>query len=561
MILSTVYEDFCLSKEWSPRKLISDGLRMLEEQLNNGNPALLLLDLPTSYGKTTITEALARKAIEGNPFFSRIIHVLPMRSIADQLGYKVKYDLIEESANKRSYSEIEIERKVAIQHMGLQSSPYFAKKVVITTLDTFVLNFYKAPVKEFSRVLEGRGTHFDFPRAQIYSAFVIFDEFHLFSKLGTGTEDAKHRSRSLTSVLCAIKSLCLAHVPVIVMTATMPLIMKTFLVNELSECGINVIDKTYHKGDDPVFEKERGLRRIDFDTTKMDDVREVCERALSEGKKVLCVFNTVKDAVEAFHELRQLNPFLIHGKLPEGVRKARTEKISFCRTMKENTPRLAVSTQVIESGVDLSFDLLVTAPCPADRLMQRAGRVARDEGANAGEVLIIEGTQQEISCGPYDWSICKKTTELVTQKNGVTREIIDEVYRNEPVEKDGSLWRTLSWLDNYVLLDSSHAEKALEFYRGFTDNFGIVTGYMGSKVPLPEKRDYAVGLSESEARRVLKDGRRVVDGNRIVDLGERELWDLLKAPSLSLELQLSGYDGIALEDFDPEVGYVKLEGA
>ncbi|MEN3053085.1 MAG: CRISPR-associated helicase Cas3' [Candidatus Methanosuratincola petrocarbonis] len=552
------YEEFCFSRNWKPRRLISDGLRDLEDRLIRGEPALLLLDLPTSYGKTTITEALAQRAIEGNPFFSRLIHVLPMRSIADQLWEKVRNDLKEGIGGKKKYSDGELERKIALQHLGLNSSPYFAKKVVITTLDTFVLNFYKAPVKEISRVIDGYGTHFDFPRAQIYSSFVIFDEFHLFSKMGTGSEDARERSKSLTSVTCAVKSLCLAGVPVIVMTATMPKVMKDFLIKELAEYGIAVLDKAYTKGADQDFEKERGARHINFSTVKREELSHLCAESLSEGKKVLCVFNTVKDAVEAFTEFKNqgLSPYLIHGKLPEAVRKERTKEISCGRSMKENTPKLAVSTQVIESGVDLSFDILLTAPCPADRMMQRAGRVARDKDATEGEVMIIENGNQEVSYGPYDPDLCNRSVQLVINEGELTRHIVDKIYETQPIEKDESLWRVLSWLDNFTLLDSSHFEKALEYYKGFTDNFGIVTGFMESKVASGEGKKYAVGLSEREAKNVLGQRRKVVKGNKVMELEAYALREFLRSPSLSIELQLEQYDGVALEDFNPEIGYV-----
>lgn len=538
--------------------MISEGLRELEEHLCSRDRVLLLLDLPTSYGKTTITEALAQTAIKGNSFFSRVIHVLPMRSIADQLGKKVKDDLRGCNGDKAKYSEEEIDNKIAIQHLGLNSSPYFAKKVVITTLDTFVLNFYKAPVKEISRMFEGKGTHFDFPRAQIYSSFAIFDEFHLFSKMGTGREDARERSKSLTAVLCAVKSLCLAGVPTIIMTATMPESMKSFLKEELVEYGITVLEKAYREGDDPEFENERGLRRINFSTVKMEELPELCGKMISEGKKVLCVLNTVKDAVGAFYELEcmNLNPFLIHGKLPECVRRKRVEEICRGKSIKENTPKLAVSTQVIESGVDLSFDVLVTAPCPADRMMQRAGRVARDKDAHKGDVLIIEGDGKDVCYGPYDPNLCKKSVQLILDRNELTRATVNEVYMNEPIEKDRDLWNALSWLDNFILLDSNDAKKAIEYYRGFTDNFGIVTGFMETKVALDKKSDYAVGLSEQEAKSLLRQRGKIVKGNKVIEIAGYELKSLLDSPSLSLELQLREYEGIALEDFDPEIGYV-----
>ncbi len=154
---------------------------------------------------------------------------------------------------------------------------------------------------------------------------------------------------------------------------------------------------------------------------------------------------------------------------------------------------------------------------------------------------------------------CTKTSKLVLEKNEITKEIIDEVYMDEPVEKDKDLWKVLSWLDNFTILDSSHTQRALEFYRGFTDSFGIVTGFMEAKVGSDERDGYAVGLSEQEAKSLLKHRQKVVAGDKTITLEEGKLRGLLKAQSLSLELESEGFDGIALEDFDPEIGYVHLE--
>lgn len=46
-----------------------------------------------------------------------------------------------------------------------------------------------------------------------------------------------------------------------------------------------------------------------------------------------------------------------------------------------------ISTQVIEAGLDRSFDVLVTEAAPASALIQRAGRVARYGGQ--GEVFVF----------------------------------------------------------------------------------------------------------------------------------------------------------------------------
>jgi CRISPR-associated endonuclease/helicase Cas3 len=517
------YRQFCERKRWEPRRLIHEGLNELDEKIAKNEPALLMLDLPTAYGKTSVTQALA-KAFP-NDIFSRIIHVLPMRSICDQLGKEVR-NCVGDSV-------------VGIQHLGSPGSPFFAKRVVITTLDTFVLNFFKASAPELPKIFRQNIAHFEFPRGMIYSSLVIFDEFHLFSPLGT----EEYVSKSLTSSMVAIMSLLQAGVPTIVMTATMPEKLKQLLADEVRSIGAHFIDKMYTENSSDDFGRRK--KKIDCSTIDSSIVKDRVVRDLEKGRKVLMVYNTPRKAVEQYHSLKQYSPVLLHGNLPEGKRK---ERMGLLDGM-EKTPRLLIATQVVESGLNLSFDVLVTEACPADRLIQRAGRVARAKGHDKGKVRVIE--PHEGQSLPYSEELTERTVKEIREGATLTRDLINRVYDKVEVRLDDNMKKAISLLDFLPVLGPQDAKRALEAFRGFTNAFGITAGFMESEVSY----DMAVGLSEYEARKELLAHSKVVkDGNPTsLENNERRI---LNAPSLSIAMMIDKYDGVVICPFDPDTGYL-----
>ncbi|RLC33751.1 MAG: CRISPR-associated helicase/endonuclease Cas3, partial [Candidatus Nealsonbacteria bacterium] len=244
--LKEIYLDICSQRNWTPRSLLVKALETIEDFYSKEEPFILLLSLPTGYGKTTLTETLLKYAVNDGHFFSKVVHILPMRSIVDDLANKLK----------RVFGE----DRVAAQHMGLHESPFFAKQCVITTLDTFILNFVKIPPIEFRKVVERGISHYDFVRGMIYSSLVVFDEFHLFSGLGSLKEEMKSLEAAVASIIC----LSTAGVPVIVATATLPVPMKNYLIEKAEEV-VEVKEIKFGNGQrDEFFLKERKSKTISF---------------------------------------------------------------------------------------------------------------------------------------------------------------------------------------------------------------------------------------------------------------------------------------------------------
>lgn len=105
-------------------------------------------------------------------------------------------------------------------------------------------------------------------------------------------------------------------------------------------------------------------------------VPQILERKAADGLSLVIV-NTVDRAVGIYRRLEQapngVEVFLIHSRF----RPLERERWSEFLSRKDGQPRIVVSTQVIEAGVDLSAKVLFTELAPWASLVQRFGRCAR----------------------------------------------------------------------------------------------------------------------------------------------------------------------------------------
>lgn len=139
------------------------------------------------------------------------------------------------------------------------------------------------------------------------------------------------------------------------------------------------------------------------------------------------VVNTVKRAQALFLEFRKLlhergDPLEIrclHSQLFESER-SETEKWVLQRFAKESSEKsLLIATQVVEAGLDISADVLLTELCQANALLQRVGRCARFEGEKGTvHVCSVEG-EQERRNRPYEPKLMEKTELFLKRQEAV----------------------------------------------------------------------------------------------------------------------------------------------
>jgi CRISPR-associated helicase Cas3/CRISPR-associated endonuclease Cas3-HD len=534
MMLCSIYEDLCKEKNWKPRYFIKEILNKLDKLLNEEGKFVLIARLPTGYGKTTITNVLARATLKGYPYFSRVIHVLPMRSIADDIFSELEKDKL-------------ISNDLAVQHLLSPGSPFFAEKCIITTLDTFLLNFFKAPAHELSKIFKYDTSHSEFPRAMIYTSIIVFDEFHLFTGLGSISKEGK----AFTSVIAAIISLVSSGVPVIVMSATMPNELLNKLEEEVKNVGAIIERVEYRKGVDSEFDKKLEEKRKRLHLVDQD-ILEILNN-IDRNKSILIVVNTVEKAKRIYNSiLNKEEVVLLHGKVPEILRR------KFAREMKISKPKILVATQVVEAGLNISYDILITDACPIDRLIQRAGRVCRFE-EKEGDIYVSSKIEY---AAPYDKDITEKTLEVIRNGKELTFEFINEsiesVYNKNNFGKlfkiDDDLKDALLKLDTFPIFSYEEAKKIIVHHKGLTENFGIISCFSEKRL----NKEFAIPVDEKDAISLLSKYKMVVNEKfETVTLKEEELSQITsKSLSLPIYFLYAGYQGIAI----PEDEYINIIG-
>jgi len=119
--------------------------------------------------------------------------------------------------------------------------------------------------------------------------------------------------------------------------------------------------------------------KLDKETSKGSYVQDI-ERFIidrhKEGELTLVIVNTVSRAQAIYGELikngrNPSNTALIHSRFREPDRAGSLKKLH------ENGDRIVVSTQVVEAGVDISANVLITEIAPWSSMVQRFGRCNR----------------------------------------------------------------------------------------------------------------------------------------------------------------------------------------
>ncbi|MEM4488610.1 MAG: CRISPR-associated helicase Cas3' [Desulfurococcaceae archaeon] len=393
----------------------------IEELLNNAEhikPKPLLVRLPTGYGKTLIGESLlAYEAIKDDWSIVRgLTYVLPTRAITHDVAHRLKEHL--DKLGIRDVKELH----------GESDATDFYADVSVATFDTFLYSFAR-------RTLD---YHLERPAGVIATSYVVFDEAHMM-------QDRYLYSHSIMGKLIA--SLHEAGIPVVIMTATLPTCIEDTIFKHVGE-PLRVPDDVESFNED-VNSYRGSIKDVTFkrdvDLLSYLKSQEFYEK-LRQAKRVLIIANTVERAVKAFEIVKRrekegLKVVLLHSRIRLQDRRDREEiarkllqskvkcskcdkKVSlpafianhevYCDECKPlNASKVsgivAVATQVVEAGLDVSCELLVTEVAPADALIQRVGRCARRIGEKDGACVILK----PISPEPYPSILIEKTSELL----------------------------------------------------------------------------------------------------------------------------------------------------
>ncbi|PLV58067.1 CRISPR-associated helicase/endonuclease Cas3 [Thermotoga sp. KOL6] len=306
------------------------------------SPGVYAISAPTGIGKTIGNLIFAGKLVSDK---TTIIYSLPFINIIEQTVERIQ-DIFEtndpffvmpfhhlaEQKFSEEYSEVE-DLLIDLWH----------SRIVVTTFVSLLeslITFKKIP---FFYKLPNSVLILDEVQAIPYEYWAIVENvLEFLSKLGT------------TIVLST------ATKPALLKDAKEVLANKSFYFSKLNRVAL----------------------RVENEMT-FNEFKEFIEEKLKDGKKTLIITNTIREAEEVYDSLKEMGLgicFLSSRVVPKD-RSKRIKKIS--------EYDVCVSTQVVEAGVDISFERVIRDIAPIDSIVQASGRCNRHFEHERGEVIVV----------------------------------------------------------------------------------------------------------------------------------------------------------------------------
>lgn len=410
----------------------------LWRSLQDGNQ-LIFLQAPTGAGKTeAVLAPFIRGLVRGEREWHSLLYVLPTRSLVFNMFHRICKAL-----NVCKYIFGKPTRVVVDYDYGgfTPFKAFIEGDLTITTFDTLLYTSYG---------FRSYGHHYLLSMGKIAGSLVILDEVQLL-------QDAWWYSLSLLPH--HIVNLLVFGATIIVMTATLPLL----LLDEVKE-SLRSFER-FQEVEYPMILIETDPNKDIIKRGKVDvNVKEgkLLEYTLdivrNYEKPILLIFNTVGRAVKAYRQLVEngyKNVTLLHSRLISEERRKRESY--FEKKNSTNHDLIAVTTQVVEAGLDYDFRTIATEISPIDSLIQRLGRCGRKSD---GIALVFKNLDQTKNV--YPKIIVSETERILDEhhlaesvKNvSVASALVNKVYSEKVVkelkgEVSGELSSVLSFIKTF----------------------------------------------------------------------------------------------------------------
>lgn len=336
-----------------------EAMHNIEEQIQAGLPnRLLLLTLPTGLGKTITSFAVANR-IKTTIGASRIIYAVPFINIIEQNADVFK-DLLQKQYGKEPTSDM----LLLHHHLGdvyytTDESAYDVNKSAIL-INSWNSSVIVTTFVQLMHTLIGNTNSMLMKYNKLANSVIILDEAQALP-----LQYWKLVSSILNDTLEELNSYA------IVMTATKPLYFE----------GANLIHNRYDVCNRYTLDASTYVSENDID-------KFINQFPIDQDKSYMFVMNTIREAEYMYMQLRDTIPSDNIGFLSTHIVPQQRREV--IRKAKNGEIRILVSTQVVEAGVDLDFDVVVRDLAPMDALIQSAGRCNRSAERDMGAVYVTK---------------------------------------------------------------------------------------------------------------------------------------------------------------------------
>ncbi|HHX62481.1 MAG TPA: CRISPR-associated helicase Cas3' [Epulopiscium sp.] len=382
------------------------------QERSNAPTGIYTLTVPTGGGKTisSLRFALNHAKSQGK---ERIFYIAPYTSIIEQNAGEVRGilkcgdNLLEYHSN--ILSDPAKEEMVYEDGQDIKIlSDRWDYQFVFTTMVQFLNTLYASPSSNIRRL------------QSLPNSVIIFDEvqsipLHCIS-LFNGAVNFLNKCLNCTIVLC---------------TATQPVLHELNRPIRLSknhEIVNNVPD---------AFEKLKRVKVVDKTRPEGYDYQEAANFIMDSQEKnssILLIVNTVNTA-ESIYTLLEKSDFkgrlyYLSSNICPSHRMTVVDEMKESLFKKEAT--ICISTQVIECGVDISFNCVIRSLSGLDSIAQASGRCNRHGEVEETETYVINFQKE-----------CENTTRLKSIEIGkIKTTAILDLYKRDPIKFDSSLLST-----------------------------------------------------------------------------------------------------------------------
>jgi CRISPR-associated endonuclease/helicase Cas3 len=333
------------------------------------------LNVPTGGGKTLSSLRFALNHAEQNKK-DHIVYVVPYLSVLDQTANTIKealdYQESDDYILEHHSNVLRPEGDEENSHYRLLTSSWDSP-IILTTMVQFLETIYSNKGSNLRKL------------HNMANGILIFDEVQALPTKCT------HLFNLAINFLNQI-----GNATILLCTATQPILDKVDRPIILSE-NPNLVDLS--EEDLSVFKRTNIVDQTNSEYS-VDALTELIRQQISESKSTLAIFNTKKPAQDVFEAVKKLDgchPFFLSTGL------CAAHRIDVLNQVKqslndENETTVLISTQLVEAGVDLSFECVIRAQAGLDSIVQAAGRCNRSgEFGGVKDVFVISMADENLS--------------------------------------------------------------------------------------------------------------------------------------------------------------------
>lgn len=478
LYIGTLRQDSLLSK------LRSDMSDQCCRFAQNGD-GIYRLAIPTGGGKTL---AGMRYALElaRREEKRHIFYIAPYLSILEQNAHLIKSILKDDAYVMEFHSNMIVPEE---SEQGNQFSEDWSELVILTTLVQFLNAMFSDDKKSIRRF------------HQMTNSVIILDE----------AQSIPIKCLNLFTSMVNFLSYC-CHTTVVICTATQPLFEKIqypLLYSKPADM-IPGIDKY-----------QEGFKRTEIVncSNKSMSTDELSSMVLENlDKNMLIILNTKAAVQRLYQEIcsradGDVQVFQLTTYMCAAHRMDMIEKIK--EQLQEGSKRtVCVSTQLVEAGVDISFETVIRSLAGLDSIAQAAGRCNRNAERQLGKVYIVDYADENVSNLP-DIRYAQDASKLVMDRFGeelFSQSAMEFYYAqyfykrecemkyNLPITND-TLYDLLSCNQKYT--PESYTYPLSQSYKTAGDKFKVIENedMVGIIVPYMQAKEYIQDLKSANSIR------------------------------------------------------------